>query len=369
MTGNFLSLYDITSVPKCSIGLPDGTRVVENSYGSVQISNNLTLHNDHVLTTEIGRGTARNGVYVFQSQAFVSASRANQVELLHKGLGYASGTKGWRVYDLETHRFFHTRDISFDETTFPFASTHTNQQPKTSKPPVHQADFPNNIVVPTPSTNSNTSFNSLPHSSTPQQSSPTPIVPPIDSSTSQQPTPTMLPIDSSPPIDQRDISPNPPPARASSRVRHPPSYLSEYVCQSATNVPSVTCPTTSPRSGTRFPITNYVHYDKLHDRYRGFLAALSTTDIPRSFRDAIKFANWREAMQIEIRALENNQTGVLTYLLAGRRALGCQWVYKTKYHADGSKERDKARLFPEWELYEFFCQLSLPRIGKFTNWM
>nr|XP_019066441.1 uncharacterized protein LOC109118840 [Solanum lycopersicum] len=193
MTGNFLSLYDITSVPECSIGLPDGTRVVANSCGSVQISDNLTLHNDRVLTTEIGRGTARNGVYVFQSQAFV---------------------------------------------------------------------------------------------------------------------------------------------------------------------------------------------------YRGFLAAISTTDIPRSFRDAVKLANWREAMQIEIRALENNQTWVLTDLPAGRRALGCQWVYKTKYHADGSKERDKARrLFwviiknlaqitrilllqlPEWELYEFFCQLPLPRIGKFTNWM
>lgn len=36
-------------------------------------------------------------------------------------VGYPSGTKGWRVYDLDSHRFFHTRDIAFDESHFPFA--------------------------------------------------------------------------------------------------------------------------------------------------------------------------------------------------------------------------------------------------------
>ncbi|XP_004243119.1 uncharacterized protein [Solanum lycopersicum] len=127
MTGNFSSLYDIMSVPECSIGLPDGTRVVANYCGSVQISANLILKNVlfvpnlkcHLIsvgclikfnncrvifddcccvllvcvsTTEIGRGTARNGVYVFQSQAFVSASRVDQVELLHKRLGHPSPT-------------------------------------------------------------------------------------------------------------------------------------------------------------------------------------------------------------------------------------------------------------------------------------
>ena len=58
-------------------------------------------------------------------------------------LGYPSGTKGWRVYDLETHRFFHTRDIAFDETIFPFAPTPTNQQPTQHTPTVPRtADFP-----------------------------------------------------------------------------------------------------------------------------------------------------------------------------------------------------------------------------------
>ena len=45
MMGNFSSLYDIMYVPECSIGLPDGTRVVANYCGSVQISANLILKN------------------------------------------------------------------------------------------------------------------------------------------------------------------------------------------------------------------------------------------------------------------------------------------------------------------------------------
>uniref|UniRef100_A0A3Q7I4E3 Integrase catalytic domain-containing protein n=1 Tax=Solanum lycopersicum TaxID=4081 RepID=A0A3Q7I4E3_SOLLC len=198
MTGNFSSLYDIISVPECFIGLPDGTRVVANSCGS-----------DRVLTTEIGRGTARNGVYVFQSQAFVSASRVDQfyhdmgaliqtscvgtpqqngrVERKHRHIlnvarslmfqaslpvEFWGKCVRWRVYDLETHHFFHTRDIAFDETTFPFAPTHTNQQPTTFTPPVHQADFP--VAVSTSSPDAHNGSNILQNSSAVSPASTTP---------------------------------------------------------------------------------------------------------------------------------------------------------------------------------------------------
>ncbi|CAH9141796.1 unnamed protein product [Cuscuta epithymum] len=53
---------------------------------------------------------------------------------------------------------------------------------------------------------------------------------------------------------------------------------------------------------------------------------------------------WRQAMQDEITALENNHTWVMEPLPPGKRALGCKWVYKIKYHSDGSVERFKARL-------------------------
>lgn len=66
--------------------------------------------------------------------------------------------------------------------------------------------------------------------------------------------------------------------------------------------------------------------------------------MPRTFREAVQYASWRDAMALEFNALERNHTWDITDLPPNRRALGCQWVYRTKYKSDGTKERDKARL-------------------------
>ena len=49
-------------------------------------------------------------------------------------------------------------------------------------------------------------------------------------------------------------------------------------------------------------------------------------------------------MTAKIVALEENQTWTLTPLPTGKKPIGCKWVYKIKYKADGSIERYKARL-------------------------
>jgi hypothetical protein len=42
-------------------------------------------------------------------------------------MGYPYGQKGWRVYDIETHEFFVSRDATFFETQFPFQHTEVAQ--------------------------------------------------------------------------------------------------------------------------------------------------------------------------------------------------------------------------------------------------
>lgn len=49
-------------------------------------------------------------------------------------------------------------------------------------------------------------------------------------------------------------------------------------------------------------------------------------------------------MQAEIHALEENKTWEITDLPAGKKPIGCMWIYKIKYKSTGKVERFKARL-------------------------
>ncbi|RVW28219.1 Retrovirus-related Pol polyprotein from transposon RE1 [Vitis vinifera] len=60
--------------------------------------------------------------------------------------------------------------------------------------------------------------------------------------------------------------------------------------------------------------------------------------------EALKFQEWKKAVQDEIDALEKNGTWTITDLPVGKRPVGCKWIFTIKYKADGSVERFKARL-------------------------
>jgi len=49
-------------------------------------------------------------------------------------------------------------------------------------------------------------------------------------------------------------------------------------------------------------------------------------------------------MTDEYTPLLNNHTWSLTSLPEGAKVVGCKWLFKNKYHADGSFHRHKARL-------------------------
>lgn len=110
-----------------------------------------------------------------------------------------------------------------------------------------------------------------------------------------------------------------------SRVRCPPSYLSDYICHSAYSThPTSTSPSHSSSSGTRFPIANFVTYDNFCSTHRHFLANVTTNVEPRTFKEVVQESRWRVSMQFEVNALEKNHTWDICALPSGKRPIGCK---------------------------------------------
>ncbi|GJW80389.1 retrovirus-related pol polyprotein from transposon TNT 1-94 [Tanacetum coccineum] len=90
------------------------------------------------------------------------------------------------------------------------------------------------------------------------------------------------------------------PIRQSTRHSKPPNWLKDYV----TKLPNG-------------PMANQVSTPMLHNQFQDFLCAL---------------------------ALEDNETWDVVTLPHGKKAIGSHWIFKSKFRADGSVERKKARL-------------------------
>ncbi|PKA63925.1 Retrovirus-related Pol polyprotein from transposon TNT 1-94 [Apostasia shenzhenica] len=98
------------------------------------------------------------------------------------------------------------------------------------------------------------------------------------------------------------------------------------------------------RRCTGHPIERFVAYGKLLPSYRVFVSNLDSVQVPNSIQEALKVPAWKQAVEEEIQALENNDTWSLTELPHGKNPVGCKWIFTVKYKADGSVERFKARL-------------------------
>lgn len=74
------------------------------------------------------------------------------------------------------------------------------------------------------------------------------------------------------------------------------------------------------------------------------LVASTAATEPRGFKSAAKYPHWLSAMHEEMDALRANHTWDLVPPPPGTNIVGSHWVFRTKYKADGSIERYKARL-------------------------
>ncbi|CAH9084965.1 unnamed protein product [Cuscuta europaea] len=175
-----------------------------------------------------------------------------------------------------------------------------------------------------------------------------PPVQSVPTITAAPPPPPSRPRSPSTPITP--CVPSPHPSFPTSTTSPPPSHVSSHTSSSTpqtTSTDNVSPETTSPTS------TTVVNHHPMQTRAKSGIFKpktifnLSTVTIaadPTCFTEANKQLKWREAMADEFNALINNNTWDLVPFDNSKNIVGCKWIYKTKYHSDGSLERHKARL-------------------------
>ncbi|XP_070015759.1 uncharacterized protein [Nicotiana sylvestris] len=221
-------------------------------------------------------------------------------------MGYSEVQKGYILYDITNKCFFVNRDVSFGEdTSSSYQESSRNQQLQTP------------IAVP------------LAEITTEIQST---LQSQISAYIQPMPQITRAPIVqqlSSQPVSKQ--KPRVELTRKSTRTSRPPIWKKDFISLSLHNK-------------ANYPISNYISYNNISPKYTAFLAAFSSVTEPQSYTEAAQDPSWIEAMQAEIKALQENNTWEIVNLPEGKKPIRCKWIYKVKYKATGEVEKVKSRL-------------------------
>ncbi|KAJ0808457.1 putative RNA-directed DNA polymerase [Helianthus annuus] len=257
-------------------------------------------------------------------------------------MGYPSRTKGYKIFDPSNGKMITSRDVRFAEKVFPFAlkaeqNRHSEEDVFTiemDEPPVTRAEDlgPNQEVhfneegeqeelMPNNPINVNTGPNNdgLDADAQPQ----TPIEPAVHEAQNQ---------------NNENVAQG-----REKRTRTRPAHLKDYDVRLPPSIDH-TPPASDQESSTVCPIANFVSYEKFSKAHKAFLTAITKNNEPTSFKQTVQEQHWRDAMQSEIKALEENRTWTIEDLPSGKRVIDSKWVYKTKFKPNGEVERYKERL-------------------------
>lgn len=171
-------------------------------------------------------------------------------------LGYPLNVKGYKLYDLESHSVFVSKDVVLHKDISPFDNPNT---PKDTK------------VLP------------LPYFQEAKSSYDTEPIIPTEINTDVLVTSTSSPI-------------------RSERIRRPPSYLDVYH-------PNLAHPNCS--LVTKYFIQDFVSTNKLSKSYKSIAASVSSVYELETYEDTVEHECWRKAMQFEIKALVDIGTWVI----------------------------------------------------------
>lgn len=67
------------------------------------------------------------------------------------------------------------------------------------------------------------------------------------------------------------------------------------------------------------------------EHFANMVARIVESEEPSSYYEVVTQPDWVYVMRKELQVLEENNTWEITSPPPGRKAIGCRWVYKTKY--------------------------------------
>ncbi|RVW50500.1 Retrovirus-related Pol polyprotein from transposon TNT 1-94 [Vitis vinifera] len=228
-------------------------------------------------------------------------------------LGYSLKHKGYKCMS-SNGRVYISRDVIFNETSFPYSKT------------IQASSCLPSTVSP--------STSHLSPSASPPVLSPTMLPAPTSPISSARPISEMDNIVSTHPHAPNSVDTTLTPAQV---VSNPVATPVQHVVSSIADA-SVTRTIAKDADNTHPMITRAksgIVKPKI------FIAAVRE---PSSVSAALQQDEWKKAMVAEYDALQRNNTWSLVPLPAGRQAIGCKWVYKTKENPYGTIQKYKTRL-------------------------
>lgn len=232
-------------------------------------------------------------------------------------LGYCPHTRGYRCFDPCTNKVYVSRHVKFVETEFPYSALVNSSSSPTPSPSYTSFHVPltifEDIIIPVCYPVSPLVESSVPVSAS--LTSPIPHSSSSDSSSVSSPSSSVPNVSTVVPESFHSVIPT--------SSSHP-------------NNPAPHSMTTRSKHGIFKP--KAVFSLNVVGKNPSLLDKESVT-----FSEAMKYPVWKQAMSEEYSALVKQRTWSLVPPPFGEKIIGCQWIFKSKRHSDGTVSRYKAR--------------------------